>query len=390
MRLRIAGASVGALLALTTSVAPAHAVSAQQAIAALNAQRAANGIPAGIAENPDWSEGCRLHERYVALNGTDSSDPHDEDPSKPGYTSQGQTAARNAVLGASFSAAGANGWETAPIHLMQTLAPALSVTGYADGCLWTWPGYQRPLPPQTELYTYPGDGSTIYARETAAEWPFVPGQFVGIGAGATTGPYLYVFAFSADVFRVRLTGASLTGPAGAVAVRTVDNLTSGPLGDLGSYLPPGGMVIPVAPLEANATYRADVTGESENGEPLAWSWSFRTPPRPVARTRVAISGRLSGRVLVVDVHVDPALGQRLTISVARCIRLVRMHGALACRRGGWRRWMDAQPAPAAWMETVRFPVPAGARLLRATAAVAAARDQGVRYPATRGSTMFAR
>jgi hypothetical protein len=257
----------------------ARAVSAQQAIAFLNAQRTANGLPGEIVEDPEWSEGCRLHEHYVELNGgIDYSDPHDEDPTKPGYTTLGQTAAKSSVLGASFGADGANGWEDAPLHLMQLLGPGLSVTGYADGCMWTWPGYQRVEPQQPALYSYP-NGTIVYYEERADEWPFTPGAFVGLPEGSVTGPYLYVFAFGEGISQVQLTGASLVGPDGPVEARTVDNTTSGPQGNVGAYMPPGGIVIPVSPLQPESSYSASVTGFSGE-EPLNWSWTFRTAAKP--------------------------------------------------------------------------------------------------------------
>jgi hypothetical protein len=292
---------LAALASALTLAADAQGVTSAQAIADLNAQRVANGLPGGIVEDPEWSEGCRLHVHYIELNGgIDFADPHDEEAGKPGFSLLGQEAARSAVLGASFSASGVNGWDEAPIHLMQTLGPALSVTGYADGCMWTWPGYQRPVPEQTALYSYP-DGTTVAASETASEWPYVPGQFVGLPAGATTGPYLYVFAFGQSVQAVELTGASLTGPSGPVAVRTVDDATTGPLGDLGGYLPPGGMVIPVSPLQPGASYIADVSGTSA-GQPLTWAFSFTTA---LAANAVSVdpgykwtrSGRWTGKEL---------------------------------------------------------------------------------------------
>ena len=39
-------------------------------------------------------------------------------------------------------------WETAPFHFAQLLAPKLSVSGAAPGCIYTWPGYRRPEPPR--------------------------------------------------------------------------------------------------------------------------------------------------------------------------------------------------------------------------------------------------
>jgi hypothetical protein len=296
--------------ALSAFPSTALGVTGQQAIAFLNAQRAANGLPGGIVENPEWSEGCRLHVNYIALNGgIDLSNPHDEEPGKPGFTSLGQEAARSAVLGATFGADGSNGWEDAPIHLMQTLAPGLSVTGYADGCLWTWPGYQRAAPEQTALYSYPNN-TAVYYTETAGEWPYVPGEFVGLPQNAATGPYLYVFAFGQNARSVELTSASLTGPDGPVEVRTVDDTTSGPKGDLGGYLPPGGMVIPVSPLRPDSLYTANVIGMSA-GQVLTWTWSFRTIPKPKKTAALGVNIYL-GTVRVSGESDAPA-----TLTVSR-------------------------------------------------------------------------
>ena len=44
------------------------AATASQAIAWLNSQRAANGLPAGITENPESNEGCQLHMQWYAKN----------------------------------------------------------------------------------------------------------------------------------------------------------------------------------------------------------------------------------------------------------------------------------------------------------------------------------
>jgi hypothetical protein len=272
--------AAAAALALPAS---AHVATASQAIAALNAQRTANGIPGGIVENPDWTKGCANHNAYMAANPDQwSVNPHDEDSSKPGYTPEGQFAARNAVLASgdgNFDAADKNPWESAPIHLMQLLGPALSSTGYADhpgACMVTWPGYQRSAP-EPVVYAYPGDGATIYTHEVAYEQPFTPGEFVGLPAGADTGPYIYVLVHSGTMGgRGKITAASLTGPDGAVEVRSVDNSTENDKGSLGPYLPAGGMVIPVKPLKPGTTYSASVTFVTFGNATLTKSWSFKT------------------------------------------------------------------------------------------------------------------
>src|ERR1700730_2090451 len=73
----------------------AGASTALRAIAVVNSQRAANGIPAGITENQAWSHDCALHDRYMATN---SSLTPTEDPSKPAYTSGGAFAGIISVI----------------------------------------------------------------------------------------------------------------------------------------------------------------------------------------------------------------------------------------------------------------------------------------------------
>jgi hypothetical protein len=262
-----------ALALLTAAPVSAHRASAPQAIAWLNAQRAANGIPAGITEEPAWNEDCRLHMAWWAKN-PNAADPHIETPGTPGYTAGGAFAGANSVLaeGVEWEASrhfpwGArNPWEEAPIHLMQLLGPELSVTGFAPVCMVTWAGYKRTPPAEPQLVTYPGNGTSfVYPSENAIEWPFTPAAFVGLREGATTGPYLYVLGWGTG--RGRLTAASLSGPKGPVAVVTVDDETKGQKGELGSYLPPGGIIIPVHPLSAGASYTASATFQPDTLEP---------------------------------------------------------------------------------------------------------------------------
>jgi hypothetical protein len=233
------------------------------AIGQLNAQRAAHGIPAGIAERADWDAACAKHNNYQQLNG--GALTHQEEMGKPGYTTEGAFAGANSVLSSiGYGADGANHWEMAPIHLMQLLAPALAETGYDHGCKITIAGWTRPQPPAPQIFTYPGNGTrTIYPSEVANEGPFVPGDFVGLPLGTTTGPHIFVLGFGTG--KAHLTDASLTGPNGPVDIRTVDNFTD----TVGIYLPDGGMIIPAQPLVTGATYTAHA---ALNG--TAYDWSF--------------------------------------------------------------------------------------------------------------------
>jgi hypothetical protein len=196
-----------------------------------------------------------------------------------------------------------NPWETAPIHLMQLLSPDLQSTGWGDDgtgvCMVTWAGYGRLAPPTPELLTYPGNGSRwLYASEQAAEWPFTPGEFVGLPEGTTTGPYLYVFGYGTDGGAI--TAASLTGPTGPLAVRTVDNHTASSTQTLGDYLPAGGIIIPVRPLRAGATYTARVVfapdaayGSQTPSAPLSLTWSFSVHGNQVSLDDTFWAGNVS-------------------------------------------------------------------------------------------------
>jgi len=304
-------AAIAAVLTLAAGP-PARAqadesVSSAQAIAWLNAQRAANGIPAGITDNPAWDQGCSDHVKWEEQNPT-AVNPHIETPETPGYTEDGAFAGANAVLGGTWGASteypwgAANPWETAPIHLMQLLGPDLSVTGYAPGCMMTWAGYQRPAPAGPQLFTYPGNATNfIYGQEQASEWPFTPAAFVGLPEGGTTGPYLYVLGYGTG--SGALTSASLIGPTGPVPVVTVDNTTSGPQGNLGSYLPPGGIILPTEPLTPGATYTASATftpdapdhfeGNTGPSAPLSVTWSFTVALNPATLNDAFEEGSLS-------------------------------------------------------------------------------------------------
>src|SRR3954453_22807457 len=139
----------------------------------------------------------------------------------------GGRAAGSAVLSNAPSVGLDPDWQSSQFHFAQLLAPKLSVSGSAPGCIYTWPGYPRPEPSATALYPYPRDGV--------------------VGA---TSPYVYALAFGGGVGEGTLSGASIAGPAGPVGVTVIDNHTPGAEG----YLPPGGVIVPVAPLQDDSTY----------------------------------------------------------------------------------------------------------------------------------------
>lgn len=279
--------ALAGVVAVAWLAAPrADAVPASKAISLWNKQRTLHGIPAGIGHAPALSDGCRKHNEYMAQNGI----THFEEEGRPGYTPEGKAAGESSVLGQGsppWNSLQSNPWENAPIHLIQMLDPRLKVTGYDESqnfeCATTlsfYRGYaQRPAPPRSRLFTYPGPGTRHYRGQEAREAPFTPGQLVGIPQGAPTGPYLHVIVF-ADAgapwdARADITRAWLRSPSGRkLEVKVIDQGNE----QLAPYIPPGGFVIPRKPLRAGKRYTAHVR-VSFDGQTLKRTWRFRATKR---------------------------------------------------------------------------------------------------------------
>jgi hypothetical protein len=377
MRVLAALIAVASLPALPASAAE-PGIGGRAALAQLNAQRQANGIPGDVAFDQDLAEGCRLHARWMELNGTTA---HEEPPGSPGYTQKGAAAGSNSVLGGVWEEPNAgvyfsNPYEAAPIHLMQLLAPQLARTGIWGPCATTWPGYVRRAPATPQILTYPGDGTTgIYTEMVAREEPFVPGDFVGLPEGTRTGPHLYVLGWGVE--NVRIVGAGLVGPGGPVDVRTVDKRTR----SIGPYLPSGGILMPAKPLAAGlhaATVTLQATPaatgpDSGYAGPITITrrWTFTavkgaadggggtvsTPPRRGRRARW-LKARWSGRRLTVGLAVSGAP------RASRARIKVRWH-----RGAGRRAVHEAQTQTLrGGRATFRLRIPSGARAFRLTLA----------------------
>jgi hypothetical protein len=267
-----------------------------QIVAAVNAERATNLIPAGIVVNDAFLQGCQQLDLYEHENGDNFV--HSESPSDPGYTALGDKIARGGTdldIGGAFGgpigwSEGAGPFEDGPMHLFSLLYPSLGEMGADDSyfqetpptparptlpggpvipgepgsgvetmCLTTRDGYDRPRPSVDTVSTYPGDGATIYPSEEDIEAVSSPSE-----SGPVTGPYLLVFALAPSKnASVTLLSASLTGPGGPVSVR------------IGTRYRAGGWVVPVDPLADMSTYRARVTLDA-GGATVVHSWSFHT------------------------------------------------------------------------------------------------------------------
>jgi hypothetical protein len=221
--------------------------------------------------------------RYLALNDF-RGDWHTEEPGRPGYSEAGRAAAGSAVLSNAPSVGLETNWEDWPFHFAQLLSPKLSVSGYADGCIYTWPGYQRPEPATLTTFVYPGDG-----------------------ARGTTSPYLYVLGYGGRTTAATLSDATLTGPAGPIALRVVDNRSA-------DTLPPGGFLVPQTPLEHRTPYTAQVTLTSDQGARDVRRWSFTTGTVSDGQT---LYGEAGPTTVLPATGVPAARRPKVTLSLYR-------------------------------------------------------------------------
>ena len=283
------------------TIAPAAtAATARQTIAKLNAQRTANGIPAGLTEDPALSAACAKHDHYMALNNMLT---HVEDPNNPGYTAEGASAGANAVLTQGSNWDTGNPYEYAPLHLDQLLAPRLLTLGSADAfgfsCTTTFPGWTRPDPSAMTVYTYPGNGGRVSSSEVARELPWTPGDLVGLAQPSRTGPTLFVLVDAPNERPennpATLSDATVSGPTGPVAIKTVDGNTALPNGSqyptLAPYISPGGFIIPVRPLIPGTAYHAHVVVTLDKLQKV-YDWSFTSLASDPHSSLTAKGGRL--------------------------------------------------------------------------------------------------
>ena len=255
----------------------AAAVPASEAIRLLNLQRQATGIPGDLVEDPYKTSGCRHHNNYMRLNGFD----HGEDAGNPGYTEDGANPNGSEVLSHNDNwSERTSPWTGAPIHLYLMFDPVRTDAGYSFdyGYACMRLGGYRPEPAAPAFYAYPGNGLTGVPRsETASESPYTPQELVGIPEGQETGPNVLLFSqgFGSSL---RAESASLTGPAGPVEIRMVEEDTKNSKGD-GSWFAGGGVMIPVAPLEPFSVYNGEVRWRNGNGAVATQTFSFETRGR---------------------------------------------------------------------------------------------------------------
>lgn len=287
-RVRIALATTALVLGCA---APAAAISGEAAVAHLNAQRTANGIPGDVLHAPGLSDGCDKHNTYMKLN---NQFAHGEQPDRPGYTREGAGIAPGSSGSEVLSSASdwdnrwVNPWASAPLHLMSMFNPAVTGAGYADSHGFTCMrlGGFRVAP---GTYSLPGNGATGVAsiQDSRGERPYSPADAVGVSGATGYNILLWRPGASYDIAR-----ATLTGPLGPVEVRPVDSRTRTP--DGAGWGRSGAVLVPVRPLDAEATYAVDVTftdGATHHS-------AFSTAPRDPQMEQMYVGAGWDGKLTV--------------------------------------------------------------------------------------------
>lgn len=256
-------------------------------LAHLNEVRRSGGIPA-LAENPDWSDGCWDHSRYMVKNDTIT---HYQDPTNTWYTPDGSQAAlvSNLIISSAVDAPddyALQHWLTGPFHGVSLLDPRLQSTGFGSyredtgtwrmgACFDVLRG-RGELPPDVQYpLIWPAQSSVMpYLAFTGGEYPDPLSSCPGYTT--PTGPPLYLMLGSGELTpSVTTHSFTLDGiPLDHCMIDETSYTHPDPDAQyLGRSILDGRdaiILIPRQPLEHGITYTASVT---VNGYTHIWSFT---------------------------------------------------------------------------------------------------------------------
>jgi hypothetical protein len=290
-------------------VAPMRAEAQTQPdwLVTINNLRSAAGLPA-VVEDSALSTGATHHSRYVVMNQTLV---HAEDPSKPGYTVDGDAAGQSGDVGAAgqlpSGQAMVYGYMASVFHWEGILDPGLQTVGYGTAT------FGELFPGQAFSGSFPVANTLVLNRAFAQAakpimWPPNGGTlpYTSYGGGEIPNPLTTCAGYSTPV------GAPLSVQLPAAPQVSSVSVTQAGVGVIPSCSFTGAtvkfsandqswasigtsilthanavMIIPQQPL-ANGTYCVSVTN---SGTPINWSFTVggspTTPPAPCGAGSVA-------------------------------------------------------------------------------------------------------
>jgi hypothetical protein len=322
---------------------------APEAIATLNQQRTANGIPGDLVEDPLLSTGCL--DWATIYRPAEGQYPHEELPGQPGYTMAGDEAARSSDLagapgttangGAEFWGALFNPWFGASLHEQVLMDPAATTVWFgasqSAACMGT--SGERPFATEA-FYSFPGPGATgVPVGARPDELPFSPQQAVGL-KDEDVGPAIILWAESSP--NAKLQSATLSTAGGAkVPVSLVTPETPAPpsppdwpaSSTFGAFSD-ASFVVPRVKFKANTSYVLTATWQTAAGShaqiipfmTAAPTVEFAGPPdlENVALEHLiqtvsvgSYTPTLSGRTLTIQA-TGHAVGRVMTVKMFTC------------------------------------------------------------------------
>jgi hypothetical protein len=332
---------------------PLPVLNSTEAISLLNKQREANGIPGALVDEPALSEGCLSWSTVYRM--ALGQYPHEELPTQPGYTAEGDLAAKlsdlDGVPGSRFTVGRLwgplfNPWSAAAFHLAALMNPAVTTTWYgastAAACMGTSGSRAFSVP---AFYSFPGNGATdVPIAENTGEYPKSPQQDVGLSDEYYGGPAILLWdeGTSAHLRAATLSSASGTVvPTGIVTPET-------------DALARASIVVPKARFAPNTKYELTATWEGVAGSSVSQTVSFTTAATDLngeieayekgsagAQLRGVPTGSITGTL-----HGHRLRLTAVGIAVGKVVHLA----VVQCSRGD----CEYQHVPTPWRRTVRL------------------------------------
>lgn len=256
---------------------PSVSESQWSALAVCNEFRTRNGLPP-MRLNLVLSDGCQKHARYLELNAYDYSKPwdgvgsHDEDPALPGYTKEGQEAARRCSTSSSADPGSAILSQTSTIlHRASYLGDPRSGLGVGSGK----GGYSVTGGPDaaptslSQVVVVPGPGSKDVPlsirreRPTVEQDPSFYDRERGYPVSVTFG-FLQITDYKLRLFDER----------SAEVLGTVFSPKS-PVHSTRPWNAGSCVFVANEPLMSNVVYRVEFTARHDD-RLISWHWSFTT------------------------------------------------------------------------------------------------------------------
>jgi hypothetical protein len=329
---------------------------AAQAIAYINQQRVANGIPGELVDDPAMDHGCwEFANRYKLKPGQLLNKEVD---GQPGYSAAGNAAAASSEVtgGIGEWARTYNPFTPFGLGDSEIFNPASTTAWYAEtegrwgsGVVCVGTGGTRKFTLPT-FFSLPADGSAnvlpweVHLPSSKPPWgpgdePILAGYAGESPTGPKTGPTirLYPEGPSYNLFSLPSLTATLMSPTGLVPVEVEQTAVWGP----GLFMM--ATVIPVAPLATSTAYTLVAQWLDPSGEGHTQIVHFTTasateagnPAGFVCETCHLGFEHVATRGGSVVVKVSPAVGERVNVVLARghrfCIVSIR-----PCPKGATR------------------------------------------------------